>query len=551
MLKQQAVTALVRAKELGRDTYQFYTEEVNSRLRERLALKKQLHEALSKHQFVLHYQPVLNVSTQQVEGLEALLRWKNPDGKLAYPEEFLKVSEDTGLIAPLDEWVLRTACQQIQKWADQDGGASLFLSVNISRKLFQQIDFPQKVSAILRETDFPAKRLELEVQERTLVDDMDRSVTAIRSLRELGVAVSIDDFGTGTLSLSQMKLLPVITVKIDPAFTRNLPDDPANASVVAGMISLAHTMGVRVIAKGLEQEGELKHLKSLKCDMFQGHLFRPPLAAESVPDILKKDPDQFDVEIPLDIDEELVVSDPLRTMAMPPLYLPQPAVQSQIVVSPAVDTVVRHAISKNYVVACVNCRNQFDAMSGAWCSCLVTERTLECPHCSECFCKAPLEFKLDFWTEAPQVMWDRRVQEEGRYMSAKPNPLPSLARRPLVLILDDEQPIMVMAAQLIEGLGYGVVTGINGEEGLALVQTYKPDLVLSDALMPRMDGREMCRIIKNDPQFSGIKVVIMTSLSTRPRDRSTAYRDFRMDEYLQKPLAFKDLRRVLQKLLPP
>lgn len=551
LLMQQSITALIRAKELGRDTYQFYTEEVNSRLRERLALKKQLHEALSKHEFLLHYQPVLNMTTQQVEGLEALLRWKNPDGKLAYPEEFLKVSEDTGLIAPLDEWVLRTACQQIQKWADQDGGASLFLSVNISRKLFQQIDFPQKVSSILRETGFPAQRLELEVQEKTLMDDIDRSVAAVKGLRDIGVRVSIDDFGTGTLSLNQLKLLPLTTVKIDPAFTRNLPADSANASIVAGMISLAHTMGLRVIAEGLEQDAELKYLKSLKCDMFQGHLFRPPLAAESVPDILKKDPDAFDVEIPLDIDEELLFDDPMRTMTMPSMYVPQPSVQVQAVVAPALENVVRHAISKTYPVTCANCRNQFDAMAASWCSCLVTERTLECPHCTECLCKAPLEFKLDFWTEAPQGMWDRRLLEEGRYLNVNPNPVPSLARRPLVLILDDERPIMSMAAQLIDSLGYGVVTGSNGEEGLALAREYKPDLVLSDALMPRMDGREMCRKIKNDPQFSKTKVIIMTSLSTRPRDRSTAYREFRMDEYLQKPLAYRDLKRVLEKLLPP
>ncbi|HSP05915.1 MAG TPA: response regulator, partial [Acidobacteriota bacterium] len=142
-----------------------------------------------------------------------------------------------------------------------------------------------------------------------------------------------------------------------------------------------------------------------------------------------------------------------------------------------------------------------------------------------------------------------RLQEEGRFRAVKANPLASLAKRPLVLVLDDERPILAMAAQLIERLGYGVVTGANGEEGLALARSHKPDLVLSDALMPRMDGREMCRKIKTDPQLSKTKVIIMTSLSTRPRDRSTAFKEFRMDEYLQKPLAFKDLRKVLEKLL--
>ncbi|HSP07662.1 MAG TPA: EAL domain-containing protein, partial [Acidobacteriota bacterium] len=553
MLMQHAVTALIRAKELGRDTYQFYTEELNSRLRERLALKRQLHDALAKHEFVLHYQPVLSVSSQRVDGLEALLRWKNPDGKLAYPEEFLKVSEDTGLIAPLDEWVLRTACQQMQKWAGVDGGAALFLTVNISRKLFQQMDFPLKVASILRETGFPPQRLELEVQEGTLTSDIERSVLTARSLRELGVRLSIDDFGTGALSLNQMKLLPLTTVKIDPAFTRNLPEDVANASVVAGMISLAHTMGFRVVAEGLEQEAELKYLRSLKCDLFQGHLFRPPVPVENIADILRTERAEFDVEIPLDIEEEALFDDPLRTMTMPISYVPPSPLETQrhVVVAPAVtaEAVVRHAISKTYFVTCAACSRQFDAMIEGWCTCLVTERTLVCPHCMDCFCKAPLEFKLDFWTEAPQGMWDRRLQEEGRFRAVKANPLASLAKRPLVLVLDDERPILAMAAQLIESLGYGVVTGANGEEGLALARSYKPDLVLSDALMPRMDGREMCRKIKTDPQLSKTKVIIMTSLSTRPRDRSTAFKEFRMDEYLQKPLAFKDLRKVLEKLL--
>lgn len=225
--------------------------------------------------------------------------------------------------------------------------------------------------------------------------------------------------------------------------------------------------------------------------------------------------------------------------------------QSQAAVAPAVtaEEVVRHAMRKTYIVTCDNCRKQYDAMLEEWCTCLVTERTLVCPHCMDCFCKAPLEFKLDFWTEAPQGMWDRRLQEESRFAAVKSNPMASLAKRPLVLVLDDERPILSMAAQLIEGLGYGVVTGANGEEGLALARSYKPDLVLSDALMPRMDGREMCRKIKTDPQLSKTRVIIMTSLSTRPRDRSTAFKEFRMDEYLQKPLAFKDLRKVLEKLL--
>lgn len=552
MLMQQAVTALTRAKDLGRDTYQFYTEEVNSRLRERLALKRQLHEALSKHEFVLHYQPMSGLLHQRIEGVEALLRWKNPDGKLAYPDEFLKVSEDTGVITQLDEWVLRTSCRQMQKWCVIDGSGSLFLSVNISQKLFQQSDFVSRVGTILKETGFAPHLLEIEVQEKTLVADLEKSIRTVKTLRDLGVRVSIDDFGTGALSLNQLKLLPVNTIKIDPAFTHHLPDDPANASVVAGIISLAHTMGFRVIAESLEQDSELKYLRTLKCDLFQGHLFRPPVPLESITDQLQQQSDEVEVEIPLEFEQDLLAEDPLATVAMPAIYAPAVSggVQGEPAMAPAAEAMLRRAISRHYTAGCVNCRQQFDAMEAPWCSCLITERSLLCPHCGNCFCKAALEFKLDFWTEAPQGMWDRRVEEGSRFAEVKPNPLVSLASRPLVLVLDDERPILSLAAHLIESLGYGVVTGINGEEGLFLARTYKPDVILSDALMPRMDGREMCRKIKSDPQLANTKVAIMTSLSTRPRDRSTAYKEFKMDEYLQKPLSFDELRKVLTKFLP-
>lgn len=552
LLLEQAITALTRAKDLGRDTYQFYTEEVNSRLRERLALKRQLHDALPKHEFVLHYQPMSGLIHQRIEGMEALLRWKNPDGKLAYPDEFLKVSEDTGVITQLDEWVLRTSCRQMQKWGAAEGGSSLFLAVNISQKLFMQLDFASRVGTILKETGLSPQLLEIEVQEKTLVADLERSIRTIKALRDLGVRVSIDDFGTGALSLNQLKLLPVNTVKIDPAFTHHLPDDPANASVVAGIISLAHTMGLRVIAEGLERDSELKYLRTLKCDLFQGHLFRPPVPLESITEMLQQQSAEVEVEIPLVLEEELMMEDPTTTVAMPAIYAPSSSggMQAEPAVASAAEPMMRHAVSRYFNVSCVNCRQQFDAIEAGWCSCLITERSLFCPHCGNCFCKAALEFKVDFWTEAPQAMWDRRVVEESRFAQLKPNPMVSLAKRPLVLVLDDERPILSLAAHLIESLGYGVVTGVNGEEGLFLARTYTPDVILSDALMPRMDGREMCRKIKSDPQLANTKVVIMTSLSTRPRDRSTAYKEFRMDEYLQKPLSFEDLRKVLAKFLP-
>lgn len=205
--------------------------------------------------------------------------------------------------------------------------------------------------------------------------------------------------------------------------------------------------------------------------------------------------------------------------------------------------------SATYLVNCQSCHASFDAITAAWCSCLVTERTLACASCGGCFCKAPPAYKQRFWSNAPKALWDRKFEEHQAPFAPRPNPTPREAVRPLVLLVDDEPDIQRTASRVIESLGYGLVLGRNGVEGIELARQYRPNLVLSDALMPKMDGREMCRQIKEDPTCAGIKVVVMTALYTSVKHENEAFKNYRVDDYLKKPLDVGRLREILQKHL--
>ena len=205
--------------------------------------------------------------------------------------------------------------------------------------------------------------------------------------------------------------------------------------------------------------------------------------------------------------------------------------------------------AETYSVACHGCGASFDALAAPWCSCLVSERTLECAHCGKCFCKAPVAYKGRFWSSAPKVLWDRKFKEHHADFTPRVNPEPDAAPRPLVLVVDDEKDIQRVATRVIESLGYGLVVAHDGEEGLALARRYRPELVLTDALMPRLDGREMGRRIKADPECGPTKVVVMTALYTNMKYRTEGFKVFKVDDYLAKPLAFDDVRSVLQKHL--
>lgn len=201
---------------------------------------------------------------------------------------------------------------------------------------------------------------------------------------------------------------------------------------------------------------------------------------------------------------------------------------------------------ETYQVGCYNCRNTMDAWEAVWCTCLTSERSLVCPSCMKCFCKASKEYKDKFWTEAPQWMWDRKVAEE-KELVIKPNEAPEVVTRPLVLIVDDDPMIQVTAARAIEKFGYGTIAALDGMEGLALARRYKPNLILSDILMPKMEGTRLCRFIKEDPEMTGIKFVVMTSLFAKAKYKTEVNREFQPDETLNKPLDFQHLWEVLKR----
>jgi CheY-like chemotaxis protein len=209
------------------------------------------------------------------------------------------------------------------------------------------------------------------------------------------------------------------------------------------------------------------------------------------------------------------------------------------------------AIAAPYVISCFHCKAPFYAVAAPWCSCLASRRTLVCPSCSKCFCQASQAYKRGVWENAPQSLWDRATEQHQPFEPPELPAEPDSLARPLVLIVEDEPDIQRIALRTIESLGYGAVVARDGEEGIRLARSLRPDLILSDAMMPKLDGREMCRRIKGDPSIGRTPVVIMTSLFTAPRYKYEAYKDFHADDYLSKPLDVSRLQAVLQKFLDP
>ena len=205
----------------------------------------------------------------------------------------------------------------------------------------------------------------------------------------------------------------------------------------------------------------------------------------------------------------------------------------------------------SYFVACHACQAEFDALQAGWCSCVATDPSVTCPNCSSCLCKATAAYQRRFWAAAPRALRERRVGAVPAPSALPPNPPPEDVRRPLVLLVDDERAIQMVALRVIAALGYGMLHASNGVEGLDLAKRYKPDLVLTDALMPRMDGRDMAREIKGDPDTSHIKVVVMTGLYTNVKYRNEAFLDYKVDGYVSKPIDVPQLVQVLEQHLNP
>ena len=274
MLLKNADRAMYYAKELGRDNYQYATPHEGEG---RLLLERRLQHALERDEFVIHYQPMIEVATGRMVGAEALVRWNHPERGLVAPEEFIPVAEETQLIVPLGEWVLRTACKQMKAWHDA-GHAWLRIAVNLSPRQFQHRELVSTVERILRETGFPATYLDLEITESTAMQNADLSLSVLMRLKEMGLRISIDDFGTGYSSLSYLKRLPVDTVKIDQYFVRDVTATEDSA-IISAVISMARALNLRVIAEGVETEAQLAFLRREQCSEIQGFLYSEPLPA--------------------------------------------------------------------------------------------------------------------------------------------------------------------------------------------------------------------------------------------------------------------------------
>jgi diguanylate cyclase (GGDEF)-like protein/PAS domain S-box-containing protein len=285
-LLRNADSAMYRAKEDGRNTYQLCTEEMKSRAVERLAVESRLRSALLDQQLLLVYQPQVSLVTGRTIGVEALVRWNDPLRGLVEPASFIPIAEETRLIVPLGEWVLRTACHQMKRWQNE-GAAGMRISVNLSPKQFQQHDLLSLVRSALDESGLSPECLDLEITETTAMQNAEATVDMLRALRNIGVGISIDDFGMGYSSLNYLKRFPITAVKIDRAFVHDLASSDGDAAIVAAVIAMARSLRLRVVAEGVETAEQYAFLRSRDCDEAQGYYFSRPGAPEDVGRLLK------------------------------------------------------------------------------------------------------------------------------------------------------------------------------------------------------------------------------------------------------------------------
>jgi EAL domain-containing protein (putative c-di-GMP-specific phosphodiesterase class I) len=283
-LVKNADAAMYRAKEQGRDRYLLYTPALNATALERLALESSLRKALPNDELLLHYQPIVDVATRRVHGVEALLRWNHPELGLVPPADFIPLAEVTGLILAMGPWVLRTACAQARVWQEVHPG--LRVAVNLSARQFQEPGLVGHVTDALADTGLDPRLLQLEITESSAMQNAQAAIQTLRELKALGVGLSIDDFGTGYSSLSYLRRFPIDTLKIDQSFIRDIGADPDDAAIASAIIALARTLKLSVVAEGVETAEQLAFVARHGCDQTQGYLFSRPLSAQRCADLL-------------------------------------------------------------------------------------------------------------------------------------------------------------------------------------------------------------------------------------------------------------------------
>jgi diguanylate cyclase (GGDEF)-like protein/PAS domain S-box-containing protein len=284
-LLKNADTALHRAKEHGLDSFRLFTAAMNSEAVQRLRLESELRRALPRGEMFVHYQPIVDLATGRIEVLEALMRWRNPEHGLVAPSEFIPIAERTGLLASLGPWVLKTACAQAKSW--ERAGHPVSVAVNISPRQLHHVDLLRYVVEALDQAGLPASRLELEITESSAMQNPEATILTLNALKSLGVRVSIDDFGMGYSSLSQLQRLPIDTLKIDRSFVRDISTDPGDAAIATAIITLAHSLKLGVVAEGVETPEQLAFLSQHQCDRVQGYLLGRPVGTDDLVSVLE------------------------------------------------------------------------------------------------------------------------------------------------------------------------------------------------------------------------------------------------------------------------
>ncbi|HET7776457.1 MAG TPA: EAL domain-containing protein, partial [Azospira sp.] len=286
-LMKNADTAMYYAKSQGRGGFQFYAAEMNQSAVERLNLENRLRQALAKQEFELYYQPQIGLASGRLVGFEALIRWNHAEQGMISPGVFIPMAEETGLILGIGEWVLHSACVQAQAWQDQ-GLPPLRVAVNLSVRQFRQQDLLQQVAGALALSGLEAALLELEITESAVMESPEMAIDLLKNFRDMGVSLAVDDFGTGYSSLSYLKLFPINRLKIDRSFVSDIGVDPNDTAISTATIALAHTLGLEVVAEGIEHETQLNYLRAQGCNEGQGFFFSRPMPAAAVPAFVRE-----------------------------------------------------------------------------------------------------------------------------------------------------------------------------------------------------------------------------------------------------------------------
>ncbi len=286
-LLSHADSALYQAKHAGGNKYQFYTQEMDAEAREFIELEKALHQSITNKELVLYYQPKLNIKKGSITGVEALVRWEHPKLGILHPAQFIPIAEDTGFIVEIGKWALFEACKTNKYWQDE-GYEHLTVSLNLSPKQFQDSSTPKIIHDVLKETGLNPKYLELEINEATVMDNIDIALSQLEHIKQTGIQLSIDHFGAGYTSISHLKKFPICAIKIDHNYIKGIPNNPNDSAITNAFIALAHNLGFEVVAEGVETAEQVQFLTLQNCDMIQGYFLSHPLPAQKIVHQFKK-----------------------------------------------------------------------------------------------------------------------------------------------------------------------------------------------------------------------------------------------------------------------